>query len=42
MQGNTGGLGLQTKLIRVTDLPLYSRVTFGQFLDLSESQGLHL
>lgn len=42
MQGNTTGLELQTKLVGVTDLPLRSGVTFGQFLDLSESQVPHL
>lgn len=42
VQGNAAGLGLQTKLVGVIDLPLCSRVTFGQFLDLSESQVLHL
>lgn len=42
MQGNKGGLGQQIKLVGVTDFPLRSRVTFGQFLDLSESQVSHL
>lgn len=42
MQGTTGGLGLQTKVVGVTDLPLCSGVTFGQFVDLCESQVLHL
>lgn len=35
MQGNTGGLGQQTKPVGVIDLLLGSRVTFDQFLDLS-------
>lgn len=42
MQGNAGGLEQQTELVGVADLPLRSRVTFGQFLDLSESQVPHL
>lgn len=42
MQGNKGGLGQQIKLVGVTDFPLRSRVTFGQLLDLSESQVSHL
>lgn len=42
MQGRVKGLGLQTELVGVTDLPLRSQVTLGQFLHLSESQDPHL
>lgn len=42
MQASTRGLGPLTELVGVTDLPLRRRVTWGQFLDLSESQVPHL